>query len=92
MHEALLSELRQFVDDLEQKEAAAVYIVPNEVMKAVKKAKSLEKLLHEIFMQVSGHGGIHLIPIILAAGFEGRSGAGWRGSIPTSNTPVIKRS
>ncbi|MFC5472117.1 hypothetical protein ACFPPD_25885 [Cohnella suwonensis] len=64
MHETLLSELRQFVTELEQKEAAATYIVPSEVMKAVKKAKSLEKLLHEIFMQVSGHGGIHLSPII----------------------------
>ncbi|WP_372662792.1 hypothetical protein [Cohnella sp.] len=64
MHEALLSELRQFVVELEQKEAAAIYFVPDEIIKAVKKAKSLEKLLHEIFMQVSGNGGIHLSPVI----------------------------
>ncbi|TFE25365.1 hypothetical protein [Cohnella luojiensis] len=64
MYEALLSELRKFVAELEQKEAAAKYIVPGEIMKAVKKAKSLEKLLHEIFMQASGHGGIQLSPII----------------------------
>jgi hypothetical protein len=64
MHETLLLELRQFVAELEQKEAAAIYIVPDEVMKAVKRAKSLEKLLHEIFTQVSGSGGIHLNPII----------------------------
>lgn len=64
MHEVLLSELKQFVAELEQKEAAALYFVPDEFMKAVKKAKSLEKLLHEIFMQVSGNGGIYLSPII----------------------------
>lgn len=64
MHEELQSELRQFIAELEQKEAAAKYIVPDEIMKAVKKAKSLEKLLHEIFMQVSGNGGIQLGPII----------------------------
>ncbi|MCZ8514021.1 hypothetical protein O9H85_16645 [Paenibacillus filicis] len=64
MHETLLSELKRFVAELEQKEAAAVYIVPDEVMKAVKKAKGLEKLLHEIVMQVSGSGGIHLHPIL----------------------------
>ncbi|CAM4416912.1 hypothetical protein L1N85_26075 [Paenibacillus alkaliterrae] len=64
MHETLLSELRQFVVELEKKEAAAVYMVPGEIMNAVKKAKSLEKLLHEIFMQVSGSGGIRLSSII----------------------------
>jgi len=56
----LLSELSQFVAELEHKEATAIYIVPNEVMKAVKKAKSSEKLLHGIFTQVTGNGGIEL--------------------------------
>ncbi|WP_028612836.1 hypothetical protein [Paenibacillus harenae] len=64
MSEALLSEIRQFTAMLERKEAEAVYTVPDADIHAVKKAKSLEKLLHEIFMQVSGSGGIQLGSII----------------------------
>lgn len=64
VHETLLSKLRQFVVELEKKEASAIYSIPDGVMNAVKKAKSLEKLLHEIFTQVGGSGGIHLSSII----------------------------
>lgn len=64
MNEALLSEIRQFTAMLEQKEAEAVYTVPDADIHAVKRAKSLEKLLHEIFMQVSGSGGMGLSSII----------------------------
>lgn len=64
MSKALLSEITQFAAMLEQKEAKAVYRVPDADIHAVKKAKSLEKLLHEIFMQVSGSGGIGLSSII----------------------------
>lgn len=64
MSEVLLKELRQFVEELERKEASTFYAVPPEDINAVSKAKSLEKLLHEIFTQVSGKGGIHLQSII----------------------------
>lgn len=64
MRETLLSELKQFIVKLEQKEAAAVYWVPDEILNAVKKAKSSEKLLHEIFIQAGGSGGILLSSII----------------------------
>jgi hypothetical protein len=60
MGETLLAQLRQYVLELEQKEAATRYPVPDEVLKAVRRAKSLEKFLHELFMQVSGSGGIEL--------------------------------
>lgn len=64
MSDALLSELSKFVTELENKESSARHEVPDEVLKAVKRAKSLERLLYEIFMQVSGNGGIDLRPII----------------------------
>jgi hypothetical protein len=64
MSESLLSELSQFVNELEHKERAVVYTVPDEVMKTVKRTKSLETLLHEIFMQVSGNRGIQFGPIL----------------------------
>jgi hypothetical protein len=64
MSSTLLTELSRFVAELESKEASARYPIPDEVIHTVRKAKSLEKLLHEIFMQVSGNGGIHLNSII----------------------------
>ncbi|CAM4460846.1 hypothetical protein [Paenibacillus tarimensis] len=64
MQDKLLAELAQFTAELEAREAAAVYVVPDEVMNAVKRSKSLERLLHEIFVQVSGSGGINLQSII----------------------------
>lgn len=60
MEETLLIELKQFVARLEREDAAAVYTVPDADLHAVKKAKSLENLLHDIFMQASGSGGIDL--------------------------------
>ncbi|WP_438446715.1 hypothetical protein [Gorillibacterium sp. sgz5001074] len=64
MGENLLLELTDFVRELESKEASTVYTVPPEVLQAVKKARSLEKLLHEIFVQASGSGGIHLHSVL----------------------------
>lgn len=64
MEEKLLSELIQFTAELEKRESAAVYVVSSEVINAVKKARSLENLLNEIFIQVSGSGGIQLNSII----------------------------
>ncbi|PZD97399.1 hypothetical protein DNH61_03365 [Paenibacillus sambharensis] len=64
MEDRLLSELAEFTAELESKEAAAVYVVPDQVISAVRKARSLERLLHEIFMQVSGSGGIELQSVL----------------------------
>ncbi|MBD2871382.1 hypothetical protein [Paenibacillus arenilitoris] len=64
MEDTLLNELRRFAAALERKDAAAVYAVPDADLHAVKKAKSLEKLLHDIFMQASGSGGIDLRSIL----------------------------
>ncbi|MFD0698246.1 hypothetical protein ACFQZT_29650 [Paenibacillus sp. GCM10027628] len=64
MQQDLLSDLEQLIIALKQKEAETVYTVPVEIMNAVKKAKNLENLLHEIFLAVNGSGGINLISII----------------------------
>ncbi|TLS53200.1 hypothetical protein FE782_07510 [Paenibacillus antri] len=64
MSETLLMELKMFVEELERKERSAVYRVPDEAVKNVKRAKSLEPLLHDMFMQAIGPGGIRLEPIL----------------------------
>ncbi|WP_309118556.1 hypothetical protein [Paenibacillus sp.] len=64
MSETLLAELKQFVEELERKERSVVYRVPDEAVKNVKRAKSLEPLLHDMFMQAIGPGGIRLQPIL----------------------------
>jgi hypothetical protein len=64
MEHPLLSELKQLITDLEQKEAATIYTIPSEIMGATKKAKNLERFLHDIFAVVNGSGGINLLSII----------------------------
>ncbi|HZG85852.1 hypothetical protein [Paenibacillus sp.] len=64
MEEQLLAEMKAFVAELERKEAAAVYAVPEEAFKAIRRAKTLEKFLHDIFAQAGGSGGIRLLPYI----------------------------
>lgn len=58
--QTLLSELQQFVAELRKKKAAAKYTVPDEMMKAVRKAKGLEKFLYDIFDVVTGSGRIDI--------------------------------
>ncbi|MDF2647575.1 MAG: hypothetical protein K0Q73_3380 [Paenibacillus sp.] len=64
MEHPLLSELKQLTTDLEQKEAETFYTIPSEIMGATKKAKNLERFLHDIFAVVNGSGGINLLSII----------------------------
>ncbi|MDF2963321.1 MAG: hypothetical protein K0S39_5056 [Paenibacillus sp.] len=64
MQQTLLSELKQFIADLKQKETATFYTIPDEIMGAVKKAKNLEKFIHEIFNVVNGSGGIDISNIV----------------------------
>jgi len=63
MSETLLTELRTFIGALERKEAAAVYHVPDEIIKNIKRSKSLETMLHDIFLQVAGFGRFQLAPV-----------------------------
>lgn len=60
MEHPLVSELKRFIAEMERKEAAAVYAVPDEVIRRVRKAKPHERFLHEIFVQAGGSGGIRL--------------------------------
>ncbi|SDN66674.1 hypothetical protein SAMN04487897_10411 [Paenibacillus sp. yr247] len=64
MQHTLLSELTQLITELKQKEAETVYTIPGEIMSAVKKAKNLERFLHEVFQAVNGSGGVNIISII----------------------------
>ncbi|TXK77025.1 hypothetical protein [Paenibacillus sp. N3.4] len=64
MQHTLLSELTQLVAALKQKEIETVYTIPDEILGAVKKAKNLERFLHEIFHAVNGSGGVNIISII----------------------------
>ncbi|MBD0383665.1 hypothetical protein [Paenibacillus sedimenti] len=64
MQHTLLSELEQLVSHLKQKEAETVYTIPSDVMGAVKKAKHLEKFLHEILQVANGSGGINISSMI----------------------------
>lgn len=64
MYEDLRLELGRFIAELEEKEAATRYFVPVEIIKNIKRAKALEKLLHEIYTQVSGYAGINLSSIL----------------------------
>jgi hypothetical protein len=64
MQQILLSELKQFITDLKQKEAETVYTIPGEIMGAIKKAKNLERFLHDVVAVVSGSGGINIMSII----------------------------
>ncbi|CAH1192652.1 hypothetical protein PAECIP111891_00406 [Paenibacillus allorhizoplanae] len=64
MQHTLLSELTQLIAVLKRNEAEIIYTIPSEIMGAVKKAKHLERFLHEIFLTVSGSGGINIISII----------------------------
>ncbi|MFE5318113.1 hypothetical protein ACFQ88_05320 [Paenibacillus sp. NPDC056579] len=47
MQQPLLEKLEQLISDLKQKEQAAVYTVPDEVIVSINKAKNLERLLLE---------------------------------------------
>ena len=64
MGEQLLTEMKAFVADLERKEAAAAFAVPEEAFKSIRRAKTLETFLHDIFAQAGGGGGIRLLPYI----------------------------
>jgi hypothetical protein len=64
MQQTLLEEMKQFITDLKQKEEATVYTIPSEIMGAIKKAKNLERFLHEVFTTVNGSGGINISNII----------------------------
>ncbi|MDQ0901781.1 hypothetical protein [Paenibacillus sp. V4I7] len=64
MEHPLLSELKQLITDLEQKKAETIYTIPSEIMGATKKAKNMERFLHDIFAVVNGSGGINLLSII----------------------------
>ncbi|NRF93093.1 hypothetical protein HQN89_19150 [Paenibacillus frigoriresistens] len=64
MEHPLLLELKQLITDLEQKRAETIYTIPHEIMGATKKAKNLERFLHDIFAVVNGSGGINLLSII----------------------------
>lgn len=64
MQHTLLSELTQLIAALKQKEAETVYTIPSEIMSAVKKAKHMERFLHDIFHAVNGSGGVNIISII----------------------------
>jgi len=64
MHEQLLTEIRSYVAELERKESTAIYAVPEEALKSVRRAKTLEKFLHGIFAQVSGSGGVQLLTLL----------------------------
>ncbi|MCY9668902.1 hypothetical protein M5X11_28930 [Paenibacillus alginolyticus] len=64
MEHPLLLEMKQLITELEQKEAETIYTIPHEIMGATKKAKNLERFLHDIFAVVNGSGGINLLSII----------------------------
>ncbi|MCY9691816.1 hypothetical protein [Paenibacillus alginolyticus] len=64
MEYPLLLEMKQLITELEQKEAETIYTIPHEIMGATKKAKNLERFLHDIFAVVNGSGGINLLSII----------------------------
>jgi hypothetical protein len=64
MQPTLLLELEQFITDLKHKEGAIIYTIPGEIMGAIKKAKNLEKFLHDIFITVNGSGGINISNIV----------------------------
>ncbi|MDQ1909071.1 hypothetical protein RAC89_00970 [Paenibacillus sp. GD4] len=60
MQEELLMDLKRLVRELKEKEAAKTYILPEEVILAVKRVKHLEGFLYDILHIVSGSGGIRL--------------------------------
>ncbi|KRE45708.1 hypothetical protein [Paenibacillus sp. Soil724D2] len=64
MEHSLLSELKELITNLEQKKAETRYTIPSEIMGATKKAKNLERFLHDILAVVNGSGGINLLSII----------------------------
>lgn len=64
MQQPLLEKLEQLITDLKQKEQAAVYTVPDEVIVSIKKAKNLERLLLEILNTVQGSGGVDIVNIL----------------------------
>jgi hypothetical protein len=60
MQEPLLEDIQKLIADLKHKEATTIHTVPNEVIRAIQKAKHLERLLLEIFNMASGSGGIDM--------------------------------
>jgi hypothetical protein len=64
VEDTLLTELGRLVEELRGKENATVYAVPDAVLDAVKKEKHLDKFLHEVFLQVSGSGGVDIANVI----------------------------
>ncbi|TVY07139.1 hypothetical protein FPZ49_25485 [Paenibacillus cremeus] len=60
----LLKELEQLITDLKQKEQAAIFTVPEEVIVSIKKSRNLENLLLDILNTVQGSSGVDIVNIL----------------------------